>query len=215
MRVVHLGKYYPPSPGGIETVTRTLAQAQAAAGADVRVVVVNHAAPGGRDATFERWTRTPDAEEMDGPVRVIRVGRRANVAKLDVCPGLVRTLRRLLRAPPDVWHLQTPNVTMMLALAAVPGVRPLVIQHHSDIVRQRVLQARRPAVGGARLPTGDPRAVGQPDVRRRVAAAAAVRGQGTAVLPLGIDLDAVRRALRGGRGVRGAAAAGARRRRCG
>src|SRR5579871_5834463 len=53
LRVVHLGKYYPPSPGGIEGHTRTLAQAQAELGADVRVVVVNHAAAGGRDATFD------------------------------------------------------------------------------------------------------------------------------------------------------------------
>src|SRR4051812_7761237 len=69
-RVVHLGKYYPPSPGGIETHTQTLARTQAELGADVRVVVVNHAAPDGRDATFDRFTRTPYSEARDGPVRV-------------------------------------------------------------------------------------------------------------------------------------------------
>ena len=140
MRIVHLGKYYPPSPGGIEGHTRTLALAQAKLGADVAVIVVNHAARDGRDATFERFTPTVDTEENDGPVRVIRVGRWANVAKLDIAPGVMSTLDRILSNPPDIWHLHAPNITMMLAILAERRIRPLVITHHSDIVRQRVLK---------------------------------------------------------------------------
>src|SRR5262245_25407167 len=140
LRVVHLGKYYPPSPGGIEGHTQTLARAQAALGADVRVLVVNHAAADGRDATFDRFTRTSDAEETDCRVRVTRVGRWASLAKLDIAPGLLGAVRRLARERPDVWHLHAPNVTMMLAVLANSRIRPLVITHHSDIVRQRVLK---------------------------------------------------------------------------
>lgn len=140
LRVVHLGKYYPPSPGGIEGHTQALARTQAELGAEVRVLVVNHATAAGRDATFEWFTRTPDTEDADGPVRVIRAGRYANVAKLDVAPGVVAAVRRLARWKPDVWHLHTPNVTMMLAVLACPGVRPLVVTHHSDIIRQRFLK---------------------------------------------------------------------------
>ena len=106
----------------------------------MQVVVVNHADANGRDSTFERFTRTPDAEEDDGPVRVLRVGRRANLAKLDIAPGLSATLRRVLRAPPDIWHLHTPNPTMMLAVLADSRIRPLIVTHHSDIVRQRRLR---------------------------------------------------------------------------
>jgi glycosyltransferase involved in cell wall biosynthesis len=140
LKVIHLGKYYPPASGGIETHTRTLAQAQAALGADVRVVVVNHAAAGGRDATFEPLARTPDAIEADGPVRVYRAGRWGSVARFDLTPTLPAVLRRVLRDPPDVWHLQAPNVTMMLAALADRRLRPLVVTHHSDIVRQRFLR---------------------------------------------------------------------------
>ncbi len=140
MKVIHLGKYYPPSPGGIETHTRTLVQAQAALGADVRVLVVNHAAPDGRDATFDRFTRTPNSVETDGPVRIYRAGRLGCIAKVDVTPRLPTMLRELLRDPPDVWHMHAPNVTMMLAVMANPRLRPLVVTHHSDIVRQRVLK---------------------------------------------------------------------------
>ena len=140
LRIVHLGKYYPPSPGGIEGHTRTLALAQAALGADVRVVVINHAAEDGRDATFDRFTRTGHQQESDGAVRVERVGRLANIAKLDIAPGLLATLRRLHRDPPDIWHLHAPNITMMLALLALPRIGPLVITHHSDIIRQKLLK---------------------------------------------------------------------------
>lgn len=140
IRVAHLGKFYPPSPGGIEEHTRTLARAQAGLGGEVRVLVVNHATAAGRDATFERFTRTPDAEDTDGPVKVTRAGRWATVAKLEVAPGLLAGLRRLARWRPDVWHLHAPNVSMMLAVLASPGIRPLVVTHHSDIVRQRVLK---------------------------------------------------------------------------
>ena len=140
LRVVHLGKYYPPAMGGIETHTQTLARHQANAGCDVRVVVVNHADKTGRDVTFEGRCQTPDRVECDGPVVVHRVGRVANLAKLDIAPELLATLVKLLRDPPDIWHLHAPNITMMLALAIYPAIRPLVITHHSDIVRQRLLK---------------------------------------------------------------------------
>ena len=79
------------------------------------------------------------AHETDGPVKVVRVGRWAGVAKFDVAPGLTATLRRMLADPPDVWHLHAPNVTMTLAALALPRLRPLVITHHADIDRRRPL----------------------------------------------------------------------------
>ena len=42
LRVCHLAKFYSPAMGGIETHMRTLAQAQARMGLEVRVVCVNH-----------------------------------------------------------------------------------------------------------------------------------------------------------------------------
>jgi rhamnosyl/mannosyltransferase len=124
LRICHLGKYYPPTPGGIETHTRTLARAQAELGAEVRVICVRHG-------------RGPTAVEQDGPVEVTRLGRLASAAKIDVCPGLPGALRRAA-AESDVLHMQVPNPTMILGLLAA-GVRtPLVVTYQSDLVRQRV-----------------------------------------------------------------------------
>lgn len=193
LRVVHLGKYYPPAAGGIETHTQTLARAQAKLGADVRVVVVNHADASGRDVTFDRLARTPDATDRDGDILVHRAGRLANVAKLDVCPTLPPLLFRVRREfRPHVWHLHAPNVTMMLAVLADRRIRPLVITHHSDIVRQRVLRhVVRPLEHAlyrraARiLPTSPPYADGSPTLAR-------FRDR-VHPLPLGLDLSPFRK----------------------
>jgi glycosyltransferase involved in cell wall biosynthesis len=112
----------------METHLQTLARGQASSGAEVRVVCVNHA----------RSPRT--AEDSDGSVRVTRVGRRASVKGLDVCPGLLQVYRDLFRSPPDVLHLHTPNPTMLLPLTLFKLRCALVITHHSDIVRQQLLK---------------------------------------------------------------------------
>ena len=122
LRVCHLGKYYPPSPGGIETHVRTLANAQASLGAEVRVFCVNHEAG-------------PTSIERDGAVEVTRFRRRASAAKLDVCPELADAIARV---EADVIHLQVPNPTMILALLQAGSKIPLVVSYQSDVIRQKL-----------------------------------------------------------------------------
>lgn len=125
IRVCHLGKYYPPAPGGIETHVRTLARAQAELGAEVRVFCVNHAS-------------SETVVEHDGPVEVTRFGRRASAAKIDVCPDLAR---RLGRVDADVLHMQVPNPTMILALLRSRPPQPVVVSYQSDVVKQKLRAA--------------------------------------------------------------------------
>ncbi|HEY2155830.1 MAG TPA: glycosyltransferase [Isosphaeraceae bacterium] len=122
LRVCHLGKYYPPAPGGIETNVRILARAQAALGLDVTVYCVNHA---GRRTVVEK----------DGRVEVVRFGRAAKVDKFDICPGLSSALRRV---EADVLHMHVPNPTMILALLAARPPQPVAVTYQSDVIRQRV-----------------------------------------------------------------------------
>jgi glycosyltransferase involved in cell wall biosynthesis len=172
MRICHLGKYYPPAPGGMETHVRTLAQAQSALGAEVAVFCVNHE-PG--PTTFER----------DGPVAVTRFGRRAAAAKLDFCPDLAGALARV---EADILHLQVPNPTMILALLAARPRAAVVVTYQSDVVRQRLrallfrpierLAYRRVR---AILPTSPAYAAGSPFLRSYA--------DRLHMLPLGIDLE--------------------------
>lgn len=122
LRICHLGKFYPPAPGGIETHVRTLALAQAELGEDVRVFCMNHEAG-------------PTTVEHDGPVEITRFGRRASAAKLDVSPELIAALRKV---EADVLHMQVPNPTMILALWLARPRIPLVVSYQSDVIRQKV-----------------------------------------------------------------------------
>lgn len=124
LRVCHLGKYYPPARGGMEAHVQTLARAQSELGAQVQVVVVNH-------------ERGPTRREKDGPVEVVRLERLGNAAKLDLCPSLPRLLASL---EADVIHVHVPNPLMILAVLFARRRTPLVVTHHSDHVRQRVLR---------------------------------------------------------------------------
>jgi rhamnosyl/mannosyltransferase len=141
LNICHLGKYYPPAPGGIETHVQTLARAQAKLGANVRVVCINHEAPSKPDArSWLNQSANETVEELDGPVKVTRVGRTASIARLDLIPRLPSVLDDLQQSRIDVLHLHTPNPTMLITVASLRLSAPLVIMHHSDIVKQRVLK---------------------------------------------------------------------------
>ena len=152
LNVCHLGKYYPPASGGIETHVRTLALAQAALGANVRVFCVNHQAG-------------PTVVEDDGPVEVTRFGRLFSALKLDVCPELIKSIRNV---EADILHLQVPNPTMILAVLAARPRQPLVVTYQSDVVVQKLRAASMPPVGSPRpdRPMRRPPSVGKSTPRR-------------------------------------------------
>jgi glycosyltransferase involved in cell wall biosynthesis len=122
-RVCHLGKYYHPAPGGIESHVRTLAHAQAELGLSVQVYCANHRAG-------------PTSVAADGPVEVTRFRRLATAAKFDVCPEL---RARLARIDADILHVHVPNPTMILALLRARPGKPVVVTYHSDLIRQKFL----------------------------------------------------------------------------
>jgi rhamnosyl/mannosyltransferase len=172
MRVCHLGKYYPPAPGGIETHVRTLAQAQAALGAEVTVYCLQH-------------ERRPTAAERDGAVQVVRFRPRLSAAKIEFAPSLCRALANV---DADVIHMQAPNPTGAVALLAARPRPPIVVTYQSDVVRQKVLGALfRPieALFYSRvqliLTTSPTYSAGSRFL--------ATRRDRLAVLPMGIDLE--------------------------
>src|ERR1700749_1765617 len=89
--IVHLGKFYPPHNGGMETHLRDLTVRQARL-TNVSVIVANSSA------------RNKD-EVVEG-VRVIRVARTGTIASMPICPGLTNAIRR---SPADLVHIHMPN----------------------------------------------------------------------------------------------------------
>jgi rhamnosyl/mannosyltransferase len=62
----------------------------------------------------------------------------AGMSRLELCPSLLHVLGRACRQA-DLVHVHAPNVTMYLALSTRRLGVPLVVTHHSDVVKQRQL----------------------------------------------------------------------------
>jgi rhamnosyl/mannosyltransferase len=120
--VCHLGKFYPPSHGGIETHVCNLVRTQLKQGLATRVICMQHTADGTLD-------------DRDGEIPITRVGRRATLARLDYCPGLVKLIGA---TECDLFHVHVPNPTMILGCLLARPKQPLVVTYHSDHVRQFV-----------------------------------------------------------------------------
>jgi rhamnosyl/mannosyltransferase len=116
------------------------------------------------------------------------MGRQASVARLDFCFELPTLLNRLGQREVDLFHLHAPNPTMLLALAVLRPRVPLVVTHHSDVVKQKLLRlAVRPfervVFHDASLILSDsPLYPGGSETLQRY------RGR-LGILPLGIDLS--------------------------
>jgi rhamnosyl/mannosyltransferase len=117
MRVLHVGKFYPPHPGGMERVVETLCQASRGL-VQNHVLVSNHSS-----ATVE--------ETRDG-VHVTRVGTIAAAGSVHIAPAFAVWLRKI---PADLIVLHEPNPWALLSYTIARPKAPLVIWYHSDVVR--------------------------------------------------------------------------------
>jgi len=128
VRILELGKFYPPERGGIETLLASWSEGFAALGAEVECVVAQ-----GRRAAA---ARSRAVREVRNGVRVHRLATYGELAGVSVCPGYLRAARR---HPADVIHAHFPNPLADLACVLAPRGTPVVVSWHSDIIRQKAL----------------------------------------------------------------------------
>ena len=120
-RVLHIGKFYPPYMGGMETHLQALCE-RLKDSIQTEVLVAND----GRE-TIE--------EEING-VKVTRLGTLLNLSAASVCPGMARRIRE---SKADLVHIHLPNPSAILSYLTSQTRSVLVFSHHSDIIRQKVL----------------------------------------------------------------------------
>lgn len=121
LKVVHVGKFYPPHLGGMESHVELLVRTTRGE-VDVEVIVSND----GRETV---------RETVDG-VSVTRVGTKFSASSASFCPGMAKAIRA---ADTDVVHFHHPNPPAVLSWMAARPRGALVVTYHSDIVRQRIL----------------------------------------------------------------------------
>ncbi len=120
-RVLHLGKFFPPDIGGMETYLADLVHAQRAQGLDARVLV-HRQKNGQRQASDPEW--------------LLRVPVQAQLMYAPVALGYRKALAALLKKQsPDVLHLHLPNPAVFWLLT-LPQARalPWVVHWHSDVL---------------------------------------------------------------------------------
>lgn len=117
LRVLHVGKFYPPAHGGMEVFLADLIDAQRAQGVEAFAVVHGDPLP-------------------DDPYWLIRVPVLGHLVYAPVAPGFRSALAKAIqRFRPHVLHLHKPNndVFWALTLKAARDI-PWLLHWHSDVV---------------------------------------------------------------------------------
>lgn len=120
MRVLHVGKYFPPEPGGIERFLDELTLGQLVAGLEPSVLA--HDRHGGGVANEAGRT-------------VYRCRSHGQMLFTPLAPGWLPCLARALREQrPQILHLHLPNPAAF-AVLALPAARsvPWVLHWHADV----------------------------------------------------------------------------------
>lgn len=123
LKVLHVGKFYPPHMGGIETHLQALCT-ELHKSIDLRIIVASD-------------DRTASDETVEG-VRVRRVPTSMTVASTPLCPKMIGMIRS---SDAQIVHIHLPNPTAVLAYLASGHRGHLVVTYHSDTVRQKILGA--------------------------------------------------------------------------
>ena len=128
LRVLHIGKFFPPYHGGMETFLADLVQAQRAQGIDSHVLVHGQPLP-------------------DDPPWLRRVPVQLQLIYAPIALGFRAALARCIRdIAPDVLHLHMPNNSVFWALTLGRARQvPWVVHWHADVVTADVRLALRAA----------------------------------------------------------------------
>ena len=129
MKILHIGKYYPPFSGGIENFLRDLLLFHVKSGVEVAAVVHNH------DSSV---TRT--ITEKYKNVLVYRVPSHGKILYAPVSPLFPIVLIKAVREfKPDIIHLHMPNTSCfwILFLPAIKKI-PFLVHWHSDVVQSQI-----------------------------------------------------------------------------
>ncbi len=186
MRILQIGKYYPPAKGGMETVLALISAGLLARGHEVCSVVAS--------------TEHDDAHEAlgDRPAagRLIRCGSLATIASQPVTPSLPSVLRRLFQEfVPEIVTLHWPNPLAAFALQCVRGRLPagsrFTVWYHADITRQRLGAMMLSPLLRSLLDRADGIAVSTGSLRDR-SPKLSRRSAKVRVIPFGIDAEAWR-----------------------
>ena len=126
LRVLHIGKFFPPDRGGMESFLSDLVKTQRDQGIDSHALVHGKPLP-------------------DDPSWLRRVPVQLQLIYAPIALGFRSALNRAIgEVHPQVLHLHMPNVSAIWALTLINAYKiPWVVHWHSDVVVSEVRLAQR------------------------------------------------------------------------
>ena len=124
MKILYIGKYYYPYCGGIETVTKTLAEGMAARGHQVTVLC-----------------HVSSRHEKDGIINGVRVLRFPIYGKTASVNSKIFNFLRKNTQNFDIVHIHSPNPPMEGACLFLSQKPPLVVSYHCDHYESKTIRA--------------------------------------------------------------------------
>jgi rhamnosyl/mannosyltransferase len=124
VKILHIGKYYPPFHGGIENFMCSLMEQQKLEGHQVSAIVHHHI----KKQAF--------VEQKINGVNVYRIPLLGQLLYTPISPSFGYYLNKIIKKEnPDIIHIHTPNLSAFWCLI-FPSVRklPWVIQWQSDVI---------------------------------------------------------------------------------
>lgn len=125
MRILHIGKYYPPVRGGIEKVSFDIIESLNKMGYQADILCFNNS------------KRTE--VEIDRGYRVYRSSIVTSAFSSPLSLSIFESLKKIFKEY-DIIHLHVPNPMGALALQSIPFKGKIVVHWHSDIIKQRLLK---------------------------------------------------------------------------
>ena len=117
MKVLQLGKFYPPAKGGMETILALICE-RTAQHVRNRVLVAN--------------SHPSTVEERHGSIEVLRVAALTRIGAVALCP---RMPFELARESADIIVLHEPNPMALVAYFLARPAGRLIVWYHSDVIR--------------------------------------------------------------------------------
>src|SRR5688572_21583049 len=123
MKILQLGRFYPPELGGIETVIFEITEGLNGNGIACDVLCSNK-------------ENRVEISNMGG-YKVVRSASITHILSTSISPSLIFQLKKLIRGY-DIVHLHHPDPMATFALMICSSAKQKIIVHwHSDIIRQK------------------------------------------------------------------------------
>jgi len=119
--IVHIGKFYAPESGGIESVTVSLSEGAACAGHSISVVCFSRV-----DAAKEE--NIHGVKVLRSPMKHLITSQPLGLQYFLLCLSASKTA--------DIVHLHIPNFLGALAAIFIPRTTNLLVHWHSDVVNK-------------------------------------------------------------------------------